>query len=150
MCVWKVFLCLFYIHHGWVTADLSGTVRTNENESWRTFCHVTHLCVCVQARVFESVHTCVCVSDLVSGCQCKCIPCQKRCTPAFPTTVSLGCRFPANGPQVSMCNNDYLPLNHKEQENPDSCNTQRNPRPTPTSLDPDQIWRQDLLGSAQP
>lgn len=64
----------------------------------------------------------------------------------FRSAVSPGCHFSTSGLGVSMCNNDYLHLNHKEQENLDNCNTVGNP-PLPC-LDPDEIWRQDLLSSA--
>lgn len=90
-------------------------------------------------------HVCVRVSVFV--CDCKCIPCRSAAHQTFLTTVPLGCHFCTSGPRVSMCNNDYLHLNHKEQENPDNCNTQRKPLPPPPPIS--RPWWNMIAGFAQ-
>lgn len=123
----------------------------NCSKSWRTFCMPYHVCVCKHVSVFKCERVYVCaqahVHMCVYVCEFKRVPCRGAARQTFLSAVSLGCLFSTSGLRVSMCNNDYLHLNHKEQENPDNCNTQRE---TPTCLDPDEIWQHDLLSSAQP
>lgn len=127
--------------------------EVNEIESWRTFCMPCHVsmfmylcvCVCVCGDMLTIVYTPVIAYD----CGHQCIHCESAARQSF-----LSYHLPREPfvyqPQV-MCNNDYLHLDHKEQENTDSCNTQRKPPlPTPPpSLDPWRTRRKDLLCSAK-
>lgn len=133
-------LCLTWLSDSGSQWNRSRSMRLSPGEM--SVCRARSLCVRVCVSVFNS--QCVCVREgtharsHVSVCAslfwsvdmstaCRSVACQ-----TFLPTVSPGRRFSTRVPRVSMCNNDYLHLNHKEQENPD--NTEETP--TPRRLQP--------------
>lgn len=105
-------------------------------------CLISDASECLCAWGLMCILVCVCVSDSVSVAASahpvEALHARPFSPPSPWGAVSLpvGLGFP--------CNNDYLHLNHKEQENPDNCNTQRNP--PPSSFRP---WWNMMAGFAQ-
>ena len=144
VCFVLVYVCISIIFNmvEWqqISAELS---KVNDTESQSTFSMACYICLCerVRARLSVHLHTCICVS------LCLWVQLRSAAHQTFRSAVSPGCRFSTSGHGVSMCNNDYLHLNHKEQENPDNCNTVGN---TPCSPPPmSRPWWNMAAGFAQ-
>lgn len=129
LCLW---MCSCMVEWQRISVEL---FEVNETESWRTLCMPWHVSMCTRVSLCSSVsvwvrahvHTHMCVylslSVTASAYPVRALHTSQPFSPLSPwgaVSLPLGLR-------VSMCNNDYLHLNHKEQENPDNCNTQRNP-----------------------